>query len=237
MDKETLNKETLEKIVEKFGYADISASMLEERKSLTKRCRTMTIDDPLNTTVKYEKFLSDELCRWIIHEAEIYAIENKGWTTKRHNNYPTTDLPARVIPGLGAPLMNLTIANIFPLIAKQYGFNPYYLNVADIFIVKYDVEGQDHLEFHRDGSIISFNISLNDEFEGGGTIINHIGDTTSTLYRNSRGDLFIHSGKLLHSGNRITSGIRYIMVGFIEYCFYLLKDGNQNMESAGRLHT
>ena len=178
--------------------------------------RYLVSTDLLNTTARYPNFLSDELCRWIIHEAEIYSIENNGWTTKRHKNYPTTDLPVRAIPGLGAPIMNMTISNIFPLIAKQFN----------------DVNGQDHLDFHRDGSIISFNILLNDEFEGGGTIINHLnsdGTTTSTLHSSHKGDLFMHSGKLLHSGNRVTSGTRYIIVGFIEYCFHLLK----NKESSG----
>lgn len=221
-----MDEQELENEVQKYGYADISQNMIVKRKSMIKRIKNLTSTDLFNTTKTYNKFLSDELCRWIIHEAEIYSIENGGWTTKRHKNYPTTDLPLRLIPGLGTPIMNMTISNIFPLIAKQFDLNPYFLNVSDIFIVKYDINGQDHLDFHRDGSIISFNILLNDEFDGGGTIINHIKDdrtTISTLHTINKGDLFMHSGKLLHSGNKITSGTRYIIVGFVEYCFQLLK--------------
>ena len=221
-----MEKIELDNIVKKYGYADLSDCMIQKRKSINKRCKNLKNTDLFNTVDRHCEFLSDDLCKWIIHESEIYSIENNGWTTKRHKNYPTTDLPIRSIPGLGTPIMNMTISNIFPLIAKKFNLNPYFLNIADIFIVKYDINGQDHLNFHKDGSIISFNILLNDEFEGGGTIINHLnsdGTTTSTLHNSNKGDLFIHSGKLLHSGNKITSGIRYILVGFIEYCLHLLK--------------
>lgn len=40
----------------------------------------------------YDHYLSPNLCHQIIHAAENHGKE-KGWQTKRHRNYPTTDFP------------------------------------------------------------------------------------------------------------------------------------------------
>lgn len=224
-----MDNNVLFQLVERYGYQDISNCLVEERKKITMRYKNLSYDDKLNSIVKKKKFLPDEVCKWIIHESECYATENDGWTTKRHKNYPTTDLPVRQIPALSTPIINMIISNIFPIIGSHYNLNPFFLNIVDIFVVKYTVDGQNHLEFHRDGSIISFNILLNDEFEGGGTIIRHrseSGGISEVLHESETGDLFIHSGKLLHSGNKITLGTRYIIVGFIEYSFFLMGGRN-----------
>ncbi len=67
---------------------------------------------------------------------------------------------------------------------------------------------------HRDGSIVSFNVLLNseNEFTGGGTYI----EASNTVYTIDRGDCFVHSGKVRHGGETITSGVRYILVGFLD---------------------
>lgn len=219
------NKEQLIKFINNLTYTDVTEHMLNEGIQTITDYKNIKPDDLFNKIYRYENFISDEMCEWIIHEAEIFALENGGWTTKRHKNYPTTDLPVRSIPSLCTPLMNFVTRDILPLIGKHFKLNSYYLNIVDLFVIKYDVDGQDHLEFHKDGSIISFNILLNDDFEGGGTIINHPRPNMSiesVLHKSKKRDLFIHSGKLLHSGNKVTSGKRYIIVGFIDYCYFLL---------------
>ena len=42
-------------------------------------------------------------------------------------------------------------------------------NQFQIFVVRYDHDKQPNLVSHTDSSDVSFNILLNDEFEGGGT--------------------------------------------------------------------
>lgn len=239
------NKEELINLVDRLSYSHVTEHMKQEGIKNIKNCKNIKTSDLLNKTYRYENFISDEFCEWIIYEAESFALENNGWTSKRHKNYPTTDLPVKSICSLCIPLINLAIRDILPLIAKHYNFNSYYLNIMDLFIVKYDFEGQKNLGFHKDGSIISFNILLNDDFEGGGTIINHPnpnGSVDRVLHKSKKGDLFIHSGKLLHSGNEITSGKRYIIVGFVQYCFHLLKDNfykqiNDTIETLNNFNT
>lgn len=221
----------LEQAIKTFGPHEINEKMYKRRLCIGRVAVKPPPEGLLNKTYKHEAFASDTLCEWIIDKSEEHAVKNGGWTKKRHKNYPTTDLPIKSIHSIYVPLFNLATINILPLIADHYKLNLYFLNIVDLFIIKYDIDGQDHLENHRDGSIISFNILLNDEFEGGGTKIyhpNNEGNVTETLYTSKKGDLFIHPGKLLHSGNKITSGRRYILVGFVEFCnnIYTPKDAS-----------
>lgn len=41
----------------------------------------------------YNKLFSKNVCEWLIFESEQYAKNNGGWTTRRHESYPTTDIP------------------------------------------------------------------------------------------------------------------------------------------------
>ena len=68
------------------------------------------------------------------------------------------------------------------------------------------------MEPHIDGSILSFQILLNDEFEGGGTYFND-----GIIYKPNTGDLCIHTGKVYHSGVPITSGTRYLLICFFSF--------------------
>lgn len=83
------------------------------------------------------------------------------------------------------------------------------------------MNNQKSLDYHTDGSQFSFIITLNEEFEGGGTKFLSDGET----YKLNKGDCLIFNGKNKHCGVKITSGTRYILTGFINYveydfCFY-----------------
>ena len=231
-----MSKNPLFDFVEEIGYHGVRDFFLEERQEIANEIDIITVDNRFNKVYRNSNFFTNEMCKWIIYEAERFAVNNGGWTKKRHRNYPTTDLPVREITTLWTPLVNLIVKEIFPIIAENYKLNPYFLGIGDLFVVKYDVKGQDHLEFHRDGSLLSFNILLNDDFDGGGTTINHPEGSVSHLSK--KGDLFIHSGKLLHCGNKITRGRRYILVCFVEYIPLLrrrpheIKDANKSSSSS-----
>ena len=160
----------------------------------------------------YNKIFSKNVCDWIIFESEEYAKNNGGWTTRRHENYPTTDIPIEKIPDVFSFVLN-SFNDIFNKIKKSYCFTEEVLfNIKDLFIVKYDEATQNKLDLHQDGSFLSINILLSDtkDFEGGGTYFND--GLTSFL---EQGDLLVHSGKVEHSGLTITKGTRYIMVSFV----------------------
>jgi hypothetical protein len=161
--------------------------------------------------------LTPEECRMMIDEAETRA-EEMGWTTSRHGNYPTTDLPIVELPRTLDFLRLALVERIYPLLRTQFGeFLPdggRNLRVADGFVVKYDANGgQTELRPHRDGSVLSFNIALNPscEYEGGGTWFSSLDGPV----RIDVGEIVAHSSSLLHGGHGITSGRRYIMVCFV----------------------
>lgn len=95
---------------------------------------------------------------------------------------------------------------------------------------------QSSLEKHYDDSLLSFNVLLSrpTDFTGGGTEFagpfrdaspNQRGtsfsppastDATTTVLPENRGDVVLHCGKFLHGGKQVTSGVRYVLVGFID---------------------
>ena len=160
--------------------------------------------------------ISKEECERIIGEAE-YVASLSEWTKNRHGNYPTTDLPLVELPETLKFLRVALVERIYPMLQAQFGVflpDPSKLRLADGFVVKYDAQGgQRELKPHRDGSVVSFNIALNpaSEFEGGGTWFASLDDAI----RIDQGQIVSHSSALLHGGYGITSGKRYILVGFV----------------------
>ena len=160
----------------------------------------------------YEKVYTSDICRYIINESEKYAVANGGWTTKRHDNYPTTDLPVEKILSIFGLVLE-TLYTIVKKVKKSYGLqDDMVINIRDLFIVKYKDSEQNYLDMHHDGSFLSFNILLSNtyDFEGGGTYF----DDGLTAHL-EQGDILIHSGRIKHAGLPITKGTRYLLVGFL----------------------
>ena len=155
-------------------------------------------------------------CQRIVDEAENRALEIQ-WTTNRHGNYPTTDLPLIELPETLQFLRWALVERIYPLLRAQFGGflpDPSRLRVADGFVVKYDAEGgQKELTPHRDGSVLSFNIALNpaNDFEGGGTWFASLDQAIKI----DQGEIVSHASAVLHGGHGITKGKRYILVAFV----------------------
>ena len=55
---------------------------------------------PLNKVALFDGILSPQECKAVIRLATEYT-DVHGWTTKRHKNYPTTDIPTTVSTGGG----------------------------------------------------------------------------------------------------------------------------------------
>lgn len=157
-------------------------------------------------------------CTAIVQEAEAVA-QRIQWTTNRHGNFPTTDLPLVELPRTLQFLRRALVERIYPTLRDQYAAylpDPQRMRVADGFVVKYDADaGQRQLKPHRDGSVVSFNIALNpsDEYEGGGTWFAPLGD--DAVIKLEQGTMVSHASGLLHGGHGITRGKRYILVAFV----------------------
>ena len=131
----------------------------------------------------------------------------------------------RLLPDIAYPLLSNAFGYTLPasltasIVDLKFG-----LRVVDAFIVKYNAaEGQRELRPHRDGSVFSFNVALNelDEYDGGGTSFRLLqrgqdsNNATAAVIRSDRGRILAHSSALVHGGNPIESGIRYVLVAFV----------------------
>ena len=169
-------------------------------------------DHPIRTIRSYH-VVSPKDCSRLIAAAEDYAINHGGWTKKRHKEAPTTDIPFDLLGGENRAMYQKwkekwTKKVIRPLLFRDY--NARFISYEDLFLVRYTVDTQSSLKIHRDGTIISFVLQLNDDFTGGGTYIQSIDKTL----RHSTGDLCIHSGWFFHGAKPVISGARYVLIGF-----------------------
>jgi len=163
-------------------------------------------------------FTSEECSRIVMEAEEVCNSRANGWTTSRHANYPTTDIPIVELKETTELLREALHTKIYPLLREQFkDFLPAggkTLRVVDGFVVKYDADGgQTELKPHRDGSVLSFNIALNSahEYEGGGTWFNSLNQSVKI----DQGEICSHASGILHGGHGITQGKRYILVAFV----------------------
>ncbi|CAN0428593.1 unnamed protein product, partial [Laminaria digitata] len=89
------------------------------------------------------------------------------------------------------------------------------VSIHDAFIVRYEEGKQRHLPLHRDQSTHSFTIALNGlgEYTGGGTFFPCLGRSL----RPPEGHTLSFGGGILHGGDPLIRGVRYIIACF---CYY-----------------
>lgn len=162
------------------------------------------------------EIMTKEICDWIIDESNRKVMElYGGWKNERKIKYPTHDIR---ITNLPESVLNL-IKKIFEkkivnLLYKNYSipYN-YKCHLTEGFIIKYELDTQTKLDPHMDDTDMTISILLSDEksFEGGGMRFKN----GLTVLPN-QGDAIFHSSKHEHEGLEITSGVRMILVFFID---------------------
>lgn len=175
----------------------------------------------------------------IIRQAERYANEEidfttddghvirrrRGWTTTRHYDAPTTDIPVHEIPGVLEIFNKCVLKQLAPMLYGLLGDtqkkrNTAYFYINDAFIVKYEVPhdnsaqvSQRFLPIHTDQSHYSFTIALNakHEYENGGTYFVDLDQSLQV----DEGHCLMFPGTLRHGGDPISKGTRYILAVFV----------------------
>lgn len=164
-------------------------------------------------TIRSYHVIAQQDCQQIIEAAKEYAQQNGGWTTDRHQEAATTDIPFDAIGGSRRHIFQkwkrrLSQKILAPLLFRDYEAT--FISFEDLFIVRYTPDTQSELRTHRDGTVVSFVLQLNEDYEGGGTYIKSL----DTALRHNTGSLCIHSGWLFHGANPVLEGERYVLVGF-----------------------
>ena len=161
-----------------------------------------------------ENILDAQECKHIVSLIE-KRTQGREWTTSRHYSIPTTDIPVYQIPEL-LPWFNTQLECIvFPAMMHQFDIpKTDRLRILDAFFVKYNgCASNNRLPLHNDQSDYSLTIAMNslEEYEGGGTYFNFVDETVKT----DIGGIISFAGHLLHAGETVTKGRRYIIVAFI----------------------
>ena len=151
-----------------------------------------------------------------------------GWSTARHVQAPTTDVPVSQVSAIRSWFDGVLREKLFPMLAARYPYaigSADELRVMDAFVVRYDAREQASLPTHQDENTFSFTIALNDrsEYEGGGTgfeMLRPAGADDNEPYAKhilnaDAGGVVTFPGKLRHGGNVVTAGRRYIIPLFI----------------------
>jgi hypothetical protein len=132
-----------------------------------------------------------------------------GWRKDRHQSYTTTDLNT-VIDFTKDDLKQISTllhSRLSPILEKIYGVSRDSIRANDMFVVRYDADfGQNSLARHTDSSHISFNVLLNDEFEGGGTRYHDLVRGTYYDAKPKPGDVLINNAMVSHEGLATTKG-------------------------------
>lgn len=196
--------------------------------------------------IHIKSILSDEEASHCLAVATAYAAATGSWEQpdqERHQTYSTCDFPVEDCRTLHTYLNEIGFDDrIWDNLSNLYGLAHEDMNYLDFFCAHYQARcddasscSMDRLEAHRDGSLLSFTITLSDpgEFEGGGTFFDALRDVEATnvlreggIVRPLRaGDSVFHSGKLLHGADVVRSGSRTVLVGFIDVVDWRQRSG------------
>lgn len=154
-------------------------------------------------------------CRAFVAAANATADRAGGWTTQRHYSVPTTDMPVLALPGeMLRWFQAFCSQRVVPTLATQFGLQACTITVHDAFVVKYDARAQRLLPLHADEAQISATIALNprEQFTGGGTFFQAL---QRSFCPEEPGQMVSFDARLVHGGDPITSGHRYILALFL----------------------
>lgn len=202
---------------------------------------------PLHS-IHVRSIMTDDQAKKALELAEDYAASTGRWDgpdSERHSTYATCDFPVEDAMDLQSYLENEIgfTDSVWQFLNEFYGIDYEDMTYLDFFCARYEAEESsssssqsattmDRLEAHRDGSLLSFTVTLTapDEFEGGGTFFEALKEGTGEIgdgvVRPSRaGDIVIHSGKLLHGADVVTKGSRTVIVGFVDVADWCVRPG------------
>ncbi|HTJ48062.1 MAG TPA: hypothetical protein VL443_01315 [Cyclobacteriaceae bacterium] len=166
-------------------------------------------DEPIDNVYCFPLF-TPLFCKEIIEEAEHFG----EWTNYRHKDEAPIDIK---LSSFGFDeIYSYALKNfLYPLVMHKYQLHGegWKNLVSQNFIVRYLAENQGHLGLHNDGSYLSLIVTLNTEYEGGGTFFPKF---KKLVKAEQPGYASIHPGLLgyLHGARPVTKGKRYIMASF-----------------------
>mmetsp|Transcript_41 Transcript_41/g.89 ORF Transcript_41/g.89 Transcript_41/m.89 type:complete len:359 (-) Transcript_41:162-1238(-) len=161
--------------------------------------------------------LSREECENIIDSTNGAEKVSDSWDLAHDPYLQTRDWALSAVAGKDYA-SEIIESRVKPVMSRLFRVDVADITLDDLHIVEYsgdegqESKGRQGVPVHQDQSSISVNIALSppESFQGGGTYFRNL-DATLTP---PQGSALFHSGGVYHQGNNITSGKRYVMVGF-----------------------
>ena len=224
-------------------FDDVAAAAAEEEEMPPSHCdvaraapyRTLTLPLPAKSPFALStplhsahclRWLDRATCAWIIRTADAHAARaGTGWTLPSRgegNALSVPEVAVSAVPTLSAWLAPLLHFALRPTLARLFKLPPERLLFREVLVVRYEAAGnagaaavRAKIPLHRDGNLLAWNVALNDcaAFTGGGTVLASLKET---VLLERAGDLLVHAGSMLHGSGAVTSGTRFILVGFVE---------------------
>eukprot|EP01062_Namystynia_karyoxenos_P046784 TRINITY_DN35159_c0_g1_i1.p1 TRINITY_DN35159_c0_g1~~TRINITY_DN35159_c0_g1_i1.p1 ORF type:complete len:407 (+),score=79.28 TRINITY_DN35159_c0_g1_i1:108-1328(+) len=167
-------------------------------------------------------FVDGVLPEWAC-ERLLAEAASMRWRTKRHKQYPTTDVPVWDIPWLDLLLAEQLRAVLLPALAELAGVDERHLWLRDAFFVRYAAEGQASLGVHHDDTLLSWVVQVSPPRAavGGGTrfqplAVDGAGGQGLGPLDAPVGSALLFCGQRRHEGCAVTHGERYILTGFVD---------------------
>lgn len=193
-------------------------------------------------SIYVKSILTDAETAELVNLSRQHAAATGRWEktdSERHSTYATCDFPVDEASTVESYLESIAFDDrIWDTLSDLYEIPRQDMWYLDLFVAHYqakeasnDVNNNndgtmDRLEAHRDGSLLSFTITLSEpnDFEGGGTFFealrghedNHLVWPGGVVRPQRAGDGVFHSGKPLHGSNVVTAGERIVLVGFVD---------------------
>ena len=169
------------------------------------------------------KIISDKFCNKIISNINEYEYKNtKTIDELKANSMHQMSIPTdklnlkKEIDDLVNIYLNKISSSLFP---NRYFFK---FDSQHSYIVHYLESGDNDLDFHVDDSVITFNLCLNDNFEGSDIIfegprcpkhLDSFSDTKEILkIKHRKGFAIVHDGKNRHRVEKILAGERINLI-------------------------
>lgn len=167
-----------------------------------------------------EAVLDESTCNFLIekaretiksrHDMDGSPDDDVGVTNSDLGEARLSQLPSDALEELNILLQE----QLYPMLTNRFGM--YELTVYDGLILG-NIAPSRSQPVHRDASMLTLNIALSspDEFVQGGTYIEGLLDNDGLPLRIDRGKVLSHSSGIMHAGNAITEGERWVLVLFV----------------------
>ena len=151
-------------------------------------------------------------CEEIIQMTE---SEGEGLPSTKSGKYQIGKAWIKEMPGVLSWFNQALASKLFPTLSSLFPDllpDATTLRAHSVAVLKYNAS-HPQTDLHVDDALFAFTIALSDSssFEGGGTYFEHLGRTVDM----PQGHATFRPGAVRHMGSAVTSGVRYVIGGFI----------------------